>query len=62
MTWIIGENRNIFLKFKPKLRLQHVVLTTTKTSPEKNTSILVKMQSLSKIEQVDSKNESSSLK
>ena len=62
MSWNIGENRNLFLKLKSKLGLYHVVLTTPKTSPEKNTSTLVEMQQLPEIEKVDSRNEISCLK
>ena len=41
MSWNIGENRNLFLKMKSKLGLYHVVLTTSKTPPEKITLTLV---------------------
>ena len=61
MSWNIGENRNIFLKLKSKLGLYHVVLTTTKSSPEKTTLTLVEMQQLPEIEIMDSKNEISCL-
>ena len=44
MSWNIGENRNLFLKFKSKLGLYHVVLTAPKTSPEKITLTLVEIQ------------------
>ena len=50
MSWNIGENRNLFLKFKSKLGLYHVVLTTPKTSPEKIILTLVEMQQLPEIE------------
>ena len=62
MSWNIGENRNLFLKLKSKLRLYHVLLTTPKTSPEKTFLTLVEMQQLPEIEKVDSKNEISCLK
>ena len=62
MSWNIGENRKLFLKLKSKLGLHHHVLTTPKTSPEKNTLTLVEMQQLPGIEKVDSKNEISCLK
>ena len=62
MIWNIGENRNLFLKSKSKLGLYHVVLTTSKTSPEKITLTLVEMQQRPEIEKVDSKNETSCLK
>ena len=62
MSWNIGENWNLFLKFKSKLELHHVVLSTPKTSPEKITLTLVEMQQLPEIEKVDSKNEISCLK
>ena len=62
MSWNIGDNRNLFLKLKSKLRLYHVVLTTPKTSPDKLTLIEVEMQQLPDIETVDSKGEISCLK
>ena len=62
MNWNIGENRNVFLKLKSKLGLYHVLLTTPKTSTEKITLTLVKMQQLPEIENLDSKNEISCLK
>ena len=46
MSWNIGDNRNLFLKLKPKLGLYHVVLTTPKTSPEEITMTVVEMQQL----------------
>ena len=57
MSRNIGENRNLFPKLKSKLGLYHIVLTTPKTSPEKNTLTLVEMQQLPEIEKVDSKND-----
>ena len=62
MSWSVGENINQFLEMKSKLGLYHVVLTTTKTSPGKNSLILVEMQQLPEIEKLDSKNEISCLK
>ena len=62
MTWNIGENWNLFPNLKSKLELYHVVLTTTKTSLEKNTLTLIEMQQLPEIEKVDSKNEICCLK
>ena len=62
MSWNFGGIRNLFLKLKSKLRLHHVVLTTSKTSPEKNTLTLVEMKQLPEIEKEDSKNEFSCLK
>ena len=62
MSWNIGDNRNLFLKLKPKLRLYHVVLTTPKTSPEKLTLTVVEMQQLPDIEKTNSKEEISCLK
>ena len=53
----IGENRNLFLKLKSKLELYHVVLTTLKTSPEKNTLTIVEMQQLPETQKVDSMKE-----
>ena len=62
MSWIIGDNRNLFLKSKSKLGLYHVVLTTPKTSPEKVTLTVVETQQLPDIEKTDSKEEISCLK
>ena len=55
MSWNLGENRKLFLKLKSKSGLSHLVLTTSKTSPEKLTLTLVKMQQLLNIEETDSK-------
>ena len=62
MSWNIGDNGSLFLKIKSKLGLYHVVLTTPKTSPEKNTPTVVEMQQLLDIEKTDSKEEISCLK
>ena len=62
MSWNIGENRNLFLKLKSKMGLYHVVLTTSKSSPEKILLTLVEMQQLPEIKNVDSKKEISCLK
>ena len=62
MSWNIGNNRNLFLKLKSKLRLYHVVLTTPKTSPEKLTLTVFEMQQLPDLEKIDSKEEISCLK
>ena len=61
LSWNIGNNRNFFLKLKSKLGQYHVVLTTTKTSPEKITLTLVEMQHMPHIEGTDSKEETSRL-
>ena len=61
MSWIIGDNRNLFLKLKTKLGLYHVELKS-KDSPEKFTLTLVETQQLPDIEDVDSKDEISCLK
>ena len=50
MSWNIGDNRNLFLKLKSKLRLYRVVLTTPKTSHEKLTLTVVELQQLPDIE------------
>ena len=55
MSWNLGDYRNLFLKLKLKLRFYHIVLSTPKTSPEKNTMTLVKMQHLPDIEKNESK-------
>ena len=57
MSWNIGDNSNLFLKLKSKLRLYHVVLTTPKISPEKLTLTVVEMQQLPDIEKIDSEEE-----
>ena len=62
MSWNIGDNRNCFLKLKSKLDFCHVVLTTTKTSPEKLTFTVVEMQQLPDIEKTNSNKERSRLK
>ena len=62
MGWNLGDNRNHFLKLKAKLGLYHVVLITSKTSPEKLTLSVVEMQQLSDIEKNNSKDEVSCLK
>ena len=56
MSWIIGDNRNLFLKLKTKLGLYHVELKS-KDSPKKTTVTLVQTQQLPDIENVDSKDE-----
>ena len=62
MSWNFGDNRYLFLKFKSKMGLCHVVHTTPKTSPEKLTLTVVEMQQLPDIEKTDSKAEISCLK
>ena len=61
MSWIIGGNRNLFLKLKTKLGLYHVE-PKSKDSPEKNTLTLVETQQLPDIGKTDSKDEISCLK
>ena len=61
MSWNIGDNRNLFLKPKKKLGLNHVELKS-KVSPEKITLTLVQTQQLPDIEKADSKDEISCLK
>ena len=56
MIWNIGDNRNLFLKLKPKLGLYHVELRS-KDSPENITTTLVETQQLPDIEKSDSKDE-----
>ena len=56
MSWNIGDNRNLFLKLKTKLRLYHFELKS-KDSPEKITITLVETQQLPDIEKVGSKDE-----
>ena len=61
MSWNIGDNRNLFLKLKPKLGLYHVELRS-KDSPEKITLTLVETQQLPDIDKGYSKDEISFLK
>ena len=61
MSWNIGDNRDLFLKLKTKLRLSHVELKS-KNSPEKITLTLVETPELPDIEKTDSKDEISCLK
>ena len=61
MSWIIGDNRNLFLKLKTKLGLYHVELKST-DSPESFTLTLVETQQLPDIEKSDSRDEISCLK
>ena len=51
MRWNIGDNRNLFLKLKSKLRLNYGVLKTPKTS-KKLTLTVVQMQQLPDIEEI----------
>ena len=44
MSWNNGENGNLFLELESKLGLNLVVLTTPKTSTERNTLPLVEMK------------------
>ena len=62
MSWNIGDNRNLFLKIKSKLRLYHVVLTASKTSPEKLALTVVELQQLLDNENTNSKEEVSCVK
>ena len=57
MSWNIGDNRNLFLKFKTKLGLSHVVLTTPETSPKKPTKTVVEMPHMPDIEKTVSEEE-----
>ena len=57
MSWNIGDNRNLFLKLKPKLGLHHLVLLDPKTSPEKLTIKVAEMQPLPDLEKTVSKKE-----
>ena len=57
MSWSFVDNRNIFLKLKSRIGLYHVVLTTPRTSPEKLTLTVVKMQQLPDIDNTYSKEE-----
>ena len=46
MIWNIGDQRNSFVKLNAKMGLCHVLLETPKTSPEKLTLTVAKMQQL----------------
>ena len=60
MSWNIGDNRNLFLKLKTKVRLYHVELKS-KDSPKKVTLTLVETQQLPDFEKSDSGDEISCL-
>ena len=63
MSWIIGDNINLFLRLKPKLGLYCVELRSKpKNSLEKITLTLVETQQMPDIEKSDSKDEISCLK
>ena len=61
MSWNIGDNRNLFLKLRTKLRLYHVE-PKSKNSPGRITLTLLKTQQLPDIEKLDSKDEISCIK
>ena len=61
MSWNNGGNRNLFLKLKTELGLNHVELRI-KDSPGRITPTLVETQQLPNIEKLDSKEEFSCLK
>ena len=61
MSWNIGDNRNLFLKLKTKLKLYHVELKS-KDFTEKITLTLVETQRIPDIENSDSRDEFSCLK
>ena len=52
MSWNIGDNRNLLLNLKTKLRLYHF-----EDSPEKITLTLIETQQLPDIEKADSKDQ-----
>ena len=62
MSWKIVVNRKLFLKLKSKLGLHLVVLTNSKTSPEKFALTVVEMQQLPDIGNTGSKKEKTCLK
>ena len=61
MSWIIGDDEDLFIKMKAKLGFYHVGLTTSKASPKNFTFIVVQKQQLPNIEFTDSTEESSCL-
>ena len=54
LSWITGDNRNLFPKLKSHSWLYHVVPTIPKTSPDELTLTVVKMQHIPDIEKTDS--------
>ena len=62
MSWNTGDIGNLIHKLKSNLRLYHVVLTSPKISPPKDTLTVVEMQQLPNIPKTDSKKEISRLK
>ena len=62
MSWINGDNRNLFLKFKPKLRLYHVVLTTPKKISRKSYTDCSLNATIARYWKTDSREELSRLK
>ena len=58
----MGANRNLVVKLKSKMKLCHVVPTTPKTFPGRNTLTAVEVQHLPDNEKTDSKEEISCLK
>ena len=57
MSWIVGNNRNLFREPKSILGLNFVVLKTPKTSGEFFTLTVVEMQQIQGNEKTDSKKE-----
>ena len=57
ISGIIGDSRNLFLELKSKLGLNHIVIKSPTTSPEKPSSTVFEMQQLPDIEEPDSKEE-----
>ena len=53
MSWHIGANRNVFLKFRTKKGLYHVLLTSSEQTPKKVNRTIVEMQHLPEIGKFD---------
>ena len=62
MSWNIGGNKNLFLKFYSKLELSYVAPAFPKPSLEKLKLTVFEMQQMPDIEKTDSKEETSCLK
>ena len=49
MSWIIGDNRNVFVKLRTKLGHYHVLLTSSEQTPKKVNLTIVEMQQLPEV-------------
>ena len=62
MSWIIGDNRNVFLNLITKLGLYHVLSTSSEQTHKKVSLTIVEMQQLPEVRKFDSENELSCLR